>query len=289
MSFPDDWSYRRKITISGSPGAGTDRLILFKIGENAATLDYDFHLDGKSSKFPSQQNDSGDLRFSLDDGITLLSFWVEKVEGFSPRRTAYVWVKINANLDINQSIFCFFGNPDAENVSTNVEGSSIEINFSVGEIEIQTSGVRFQGTVCNKNGDPIVGDGNEVRIYLLDKDSGKLLRTATSHTDDGNWSADCPIDDSTKILAVFALEGTYGEDTDIAGAEFLSEAQSSTSYKTLGIVPKFNIVEQSSLTSATSGILADIERNQSSISLATSGILADIIETVNSEVATSTE
>ena len=385
MAFPNDWSYRRKITISGSSGVGTGYQILLKIGESSGSSDYDFHLDNKSAKFPSQQDDGGDFRFTLDDGTTLLPLWVEKVEGTSPNRTAHIWVKVNADLSTDQNIYIYFGNANAENVSNGEEtfelfddfdGSSLDSNkwiahesvtISESELFVSTGGSSYipvrskntfdrniafvararassygdytisilwddddgnlntysehsylssnglywrhctsgksdylqysltpqsdvyyklelrltttdiecyvdgngavntnsdnsgskylgfdcydgsaarydwvlvrkytvpepvfnsvdnielphtlQGTVCDKNGNPITG--TSVKIFLLDKDTGELLGSTTSNSEDGSWSITTW---SNKTLAVFALEGTYGEDTDIAGAEFL--------------------------------------------------------------------
>lgn len=70
-----------------------------------------------SAIFPSGKNNSGDLRFTDDDGITLLDFWVEKVGGTSPNRVAWCWVEVSANLNTNQDIYCYFGNPNATNIS----------------------------------------------------------------------------------------------------------------------------------------------------------------------------
>jgi len=117
MSWLSGWRYRRKITISGSSGAGTDYQVLLKIGESSGATGCNFHLDGKSANFPSGMNQGGDLRFTADDGTTLLSFWVETVMGTSPNRTAYVWVKVSADLGTNQVIYCYFGNQNATNAS----------------------------------------------------------------------------------------------------------------------------------------------------------------------------
>jgi len=117
MAWLSGWSYRRKITISGSSGAGTNYQVLLKIGESSGATGYHFHLDGKSASFPSGMNQGGDLRFTADDGMTLLSFWVETVRGTSPNRTAYVWVKVSADLGTDQIIYCYFGNPNATNAS----------------------------------------------------------------------------------------------------------------------------------------------------------------------------
>jgi len=111
------WQYRKKITIQGSSGAETDYQVLLRVGESSGSSNMDFHLEGHSLIFPSGKNDSGDIRFTADDGTTLLSFWVQKVEGTSPNRTAYIWVKVSTNLDTDQKIYCYYGNSSAANVS----------------------------------------------------------------------------------------------------------------------------------------------------------------------------
>jgi len=88
-----------------------------KIGESSGATGADFNLEGLSAKFPSGKNDGGDLRFTTSDGVTLQGFWVEGVSGTSPNRVAYVWVKVSADLGTNQDIYCYFGNPNATNVS----------------------------------------------------------------------------------------------------------------------------------------------------------------------------
>ncbi|RLG01219.1 hypothetical protein DRN58_02225, partial [Thermococci archaeon] len=76
MSWLTGWQYRKKVTISGSPGAGTNYQVLLKVGESSGASGCDFHVEGNSANFPSDKNQSGDLRFTDDDGTALLSFWV---------------------------------------------------------------------------------------------------------------------------------------------------------------------------------------------------------------------
>jgi len=132
-----NWNYRKKITIQGQSGAGTNYQVLLKVGESSGASGYDFHVEGHSSNFPSDKNQSGDLRFTKSDGTTLLNFWVEKVEGTSPNRVAYCWVKIADNLDNNVDIYCYYGNSSATNVSNgdntflffdDFESSSLDLN-----------------------------------------------------------------------------------------------------------------------------------------------------------------
>jgi hypothetical protein len=114
--YNPNWKYRKKITIGSEVGAGEGYQKLIKVGENEGASGCDFHLDNKSDKFPSYDN-SGDLRFTKDDGRTLLDCWIEKVEGDSPNRIAYVYVKIEDNLDEDVDIYCYYGNAEAENIS----------------------------------------------------------------------------------------------------------------------------------------------------------------------------
>jgi len=117
MAWLSGWQYRKKVTISGSTGAGTDYQVLLKVGESSGASGYDFHIEGHSANFPSGKDDGGDLRFTDNDETTLLDFWVEKVEGSSPNRVAYIWVKVKDDLGSNVDIYCYYGNSSASNYS----------------------------------------------------------------------------------------------------------------------------------------------------------------------------
>jgi hypothetical protein len=129
MAWLTGWQYRKKITIQGSSGAGTNYQILLKVGESSGATGADFHLEGLSANFPSGENQGGDLQFTSSDGSTLLDFWVEKVTGTSPNRVAYVWVEVAEDLGSNQDIYCYFGNNSASNASN---GSNTWIFFNDG-------------------------------------------------------------------------------------------------------------------------------------------------------------
>ena len=117
MGWLSGWTYRKKITIAGATGAGTNYQVLLKIGESSGASGYNFHLEGTSASFPSGKNSGGDLRFTSSDGSTLLDFWVETVTGSSPNRIAYVWVEVADDLGSNRDIYCYFGNSSASNAS----------------------------------------------------------------------------------------------------------------------------------------------------------------------------
>jgi len=113
------WKYRKAFQITEQAGQNlTDYQKLIKIGESSGATGCDFHLEGLSAIFPSGKNQGGDIRITDSDKTTLLSFWVERITGTSPNRIAYVWVKI-PSLSANQTktLYCYFGNPNASNVS----------------------------------------------------------------------------------------------------------------------------------------------------------------------------
>jgi len=125
------WMYRKPLSITEQSGNNLiDYSICLKIGESSTSANYDFHLGGLSAKFPSGKNDSGDLRFY--DGTNGLPFWVEKVDGTAPNRTAYVWVRI-PYLGANQTktLWCYFGNPNATNISNGDNTFALFDDFDV--------------------------------------------------------------------------------------------------------------------------------------------------------------
>ena len=125
MGWLSGWTYRKKITITGATGAGTNYQVPLLIGESSGASGYNFHLEGKSASFPSGENTGGDLRFTASDGTTLLDFWVESASGTTPNRLAKIWVEVPADLGSNQDIYCYFGNPSATNASSIVNTSLI--------------------------------------------------------------------------------------------------------------------------------------------------------------------
>jgi len=73
------------------------------------------------------------------------------------------------------------------------------------------------GVACDKYGRPIIG--KEVKIFVFDKDNGKLLgQTLTDHY--GKWECQVPVSSGTKVVTLLILEGEYYGDVDIVGAGF---------------------------------------------------------------------
>lgn len=108
MAFLTGWNYRKKITLTGQTGAGTDYQVKLLVGESSGATGENFDVAGHSASFPTGEDVSGDLRFTASDGTTLLPFWVESVSGTTPNRLATVWVKVSADLGTNQDIYCYY-------------------------------------------------------------------------------------------------------------------------------------------------------------------------------------
>ena len=92
---------------------------------------------------------------------------------------------------------------------------SYQLPYSIGDEIFR--GSKLSGVVCDKYGIPIVD--KPVKIFIFDKDSGKLYRKTTS--DKGKWEADhLPVAENSKVLVVYTLEGKYHDDNDLVGGKF---------------------------------------------------------------------
>lgn len=96
------WSWRRNISIVGVSGCGTNYPINFT-----------------TPFYEDMQPDFDDVRFTDNDGITELDFWLEE---YTASTSAKFWVEVADNLDSNQIIYMYYGN-DA--VSTTSDGTEV--------------------------------------------------------------------------------------------------------------------------------------------------------------------
>jgi hypothetical protein len=115
----DGWSYRKRHVINSSHDAGTNYQI--KI-----TIHYGSGVDNHENVYLNSccREDFGDIRFTDDDGITLLDYWMErKVDG----DYATFWVKVVDDLSTDPAtIYVYYGNPTATTTS-NLENTFIRI------------------------------------------------------------------------------------------------------------------------------------------------------------------
>jgi len=208
MAWLNGWQYRKKITISGSSGAGTNYQVLLKVGESSGASGYNFHINGHSANFPSGGNQSGDLRFTSDDGSTLLNFWVESVSGTSPNRVALVWVKVAADLGTDKYIYCYYGNPNATNASS-VENTFIRVIDGNQPVKGSWHFDEGSGTIAyDKSGNN--NNGNLYGPTWVDGKFGKALsfNGVNDYVDCGNNASLNPY--GNKTISLWANVKTFG-------------------------------------------------------------------------------
>jgi len=153
MGWLTGWQYRKSHIINPSEGAGTDYQIRIIVHYGSGTDSGEHvYLNGKC------REDFGDIRFTKDDGVTLLSYWIEeKVDG----DYAIFWVKITEDLSTDSvMIYVYYGNSDAvydgnpEDVFIlfdHFDGDVIDTNKWEGEI----SGFLIGNSILSTNQDHV--------------------------------------------------------------------------------------------------------------------------------------
>jgi len=137
MGWLGGWSYRKSHVINGASGAGTNYQVKVKVNYGSGTdSGENVYLNGKC------RTDFGDIRFTDDDGETLLDYWMEeKVDG----DYAVFWVEVKDDLSSNNAtIYVYYGKSDA---STTSNGANTFLFFD-----------DFDGTDIDFNKWSLVGD-----------------------------------------------------------------------------------------------------------------------------------
>jgi hypothetical protein len=140
------WDYRKGITITGAVGAGTDYQIML-------TVTY----------LSEMETDFADVRFTDNDGSTLLDYWIED---YTVSTSALVWVEVADSLESSAVIYMYYGN-DA--VPTTSNGTNTFIFFD----DYSTDKLTKTGTTITVSGEQMhwdsaasYGDG-EITIPVL--------------------------------------------------------------------------------------------------------------------------
>ena len=107
---PTDWDYKREVTFTDFSGKGSltnfPLLVKFDTSDN--------FYDGFDSV------DGDDLRFTAEDGETVLNYEIEK---WNTSGESFVWVQVT-NLSHNGSIWAYWGNSGASQPSYTTDGST---------------------------------------------------------------------------------------------------------------------------------------------------------------------
>lgn len=185
-SWLEGWSHRKPITLTEQSGA--------------TLTDYQVKLE--ISYESGMESDFSDLRFTDEDGITGLSYWIEEYTGSS---SATVWVKaaeISAGSD--KTIYMYYGNPSVGSTSEgdttfeffDVSGIKAfwhmdEPSWSGASMEVKDETGNFDGTT--KNGANTIAGGKFKRAGSFDGtndyiDTGINTNNEYAINDDMTWS-----------------------------------------------------------------------------------------------------
>jgi len=138
MGWLSGWAYRREITITEQSGS--------------TLTDYQVRIELNSSNFDFSKanSDGSDIRFTEDDGTTLLPYWIEKWD--NTNEEAVIWVKVpSIPANGETTIYLYYGNSGAESES---DGDAVFELFDDFEgTELDTSKWDYVGSVSVSNGE----------------------------------------------------------------------------------------------------------------------------------------
>ncbi|MFW9837045.1 MAG: DUF2341 domain-containing protein [Candidatus Thorarchaeota archaeon] len=112
------WNYRRSHQIIGATGAGENYQIEIIVHYGYGTsFGQDVYCNGWC------QSDFDDIRFTEDDGYSLLDYWTENVDDYN---VSTFWVEVSEDLNFNTTIYMYYGN---SGVTTRSNGAATFIFF----------------------------------------------------------------------------------------------------------------------------------------------------------------
>jgi hypothetical protein len=96
MAWPNGYTYRKQIILTGYTGAGTNFQVKLSIGNSSGG---NFNLVGHCTSFPN------DIIFTDSGGNTQLSYWIEDMTA----NPITAWVKVTDDLGSNRNIYIYYG------------------------------------------------------------------------------------------------------------------------------------------------------------------------------------
>ena len=114
MTWLTSWNYRKSHVINYAAGAGT-------LYQKQVTVHYGSGTDGDDDVYLNSHSrtDFGDVRFTDDDGSTLLDYWMEeKVDS----DYSIFWVKVADDLStVAVTVYVYYGKADATTISNGTD------------------------------------------------------------------------------------------------------------------------------------------------------------------------
>ena len=141
MAWLSGWTYRKPVTISRATGAVTDYQMGVLVGESSGATGEAVDCGGLC------KSDFSDLRFTSDDGMTLLDYWIESVSGATPNQMATIWVEFDSIGTSATTFYMYYGNSAASAVS---DGEATFLFFD------DFPGASLDGTKWSTSGSPVI-------------------------------------------------------------------------------------------------------------------------------------
>ena len=110
MAWLEDYSGRKEFYVSIVYDSVPDYQVKILVGESSTATGTTINCEMLTSAL------FDDIRFTTEDGQTLLPYWIETITGNSPNRIATVWLKCDANL-LQTKFYLYYGNPVVSSAS----------------------------------------------------------------------------------------------------------------------------------------------------------------------------
>ncbi|MFW9847922.1 MAG: DUF2341 domain-containing protein [Candidatus Thorarchaeota archaeon] len=133
----DNWNFYKSHNITGTPGVGAGYQVKIKVNYGSGS---DF---GENVYCNARcQSDFDDIRFTDDTRLSLLDYWIESVV---PGSYAIFWVEIPETLDVDRTIYMYYGNPYVNTTSSGFNTMSRWASYNTGDSESSQSTYTYLG------------------------------------------------------------------------------------------------------------------------------------------------
>jgi len=176
-SWLTGWAYRKSHVINNATGAGTNYQVKIYVWNSTGTSSGDNVSLGNNVLSAS----FGDIRFTDDDGSTLLDCWLESVNS----TTAIFWVEVADSLEsAAQTIYVYYGKADATTTSNGVNTFILFDHFDDSSFDT----TKWTVSHLNHNG-TVSESGTEVTVS-----SGATSGDHTAITDKATHATPCALE-----------------------------------------------------------------------------------------------
>lgn len=173
-----DFKYRKSFKVAGSSsGPLYNYQIKIRVGESKEARDADINCEGHIV------NDFQDVRFTLTDGQTPLPYYLEKITGEKPNRVAEFFVKVAQIPQEGITLYLYYGNPNAKNLSDAKEAFDFYEDFRGNSLDANKWATHLSTAGSSSLTDEgLVLDAAKITSKLFQFSAGVIEYSATAET-----------------------------------------------------------------------------------------------------------